>query len=168
MLHSTRTCKQQEAYPDSLGRYTAPLTPDTKVILGATSSTVSGSPGFPANGFGTWHLSTELIPNGYKNPLLFVALHPQMSPKHSSTVTERILYECKCIDCLPSQILVATNLDSKLACQETFAGKLTSIVTVRRRVCGKYLHRQSPPDCNDFTDTVAIVEFALTAPLFVG
>ena len=115
MLHSipAMPCKQQEAYPDSLGSHTEPLTPGTKAILGATSSTVSGSPGFPANGFGTWHLSTELIPNGYKNPLLFVALQPQMSPNHSSTVTERILYECKCIDCLPSWRLFATNRDSK-------------------------------------------------------
>lgn len=77
---------------------------------------VSGSPGFPANGFGTWHLSNELISNGYKNPLLFVALDPQMSPKHRSTVTERILYKCKYIDYLPSRILVATNRDSELPC----------------------------------------------------
>ena len=102
---------------------------------------VLGSPGFPANGFGTWHLSSELISKGYRNPLLFVALHTQMSPNHRSTDTERILYECKYIDCLPSQTLVATNRDTKLPCQETFAGTLTSFVSVRWRVCGKYLHR---------------------------
>ena len=160
ILHSipAMPCKQQEAYPDSLGSHTEPLTPGTKAILGATSSTVSGSPGFPANGFGTWHLSTELIPNGYKNPLLFVALQPQMSPNHSSTVTERILYECKCIDCLPSWRLFATNRDSKPVKRRLQAN--SRLLSLWAGTFVENISTVSPPNFNDFTNTVAIVEFA--------